>query len=226
MSTEDIRKHLSGIYLHAAENNGVPVLRSVATDAHRLAQAEMPLPDGAAGIPGVIIPRKTVNELRKLLDTDAKEVELSLSDTQIYFKIGHTILTSKLIDGKFPDYEHYIPTETDKIMEIDCSIFTRAVDRIATISTEKNRAVRLALNGNNLVISANNPDSGTATEELEVNYGASPIEIGFNSKYLLDITQQISGDGAQFSMSDQNSPTIIKDPSDTSALYVLMPLRM
>jgi DNA polymerase III subunit beta len=226
ISTEETRYYLNGIYLHATKNNEVPVLRAVATDGHRLARVEMTAPEGAAGMPGIIVPRKTVIELRKLVDEGEEEVQLALGDTKIRCAIGEAALTSKLIDGTFPDYDRVIPTGNDKILDVECKEFADAVDRVSTISTERSRAVKLAIEHGNLVVSATSPENGTAIEELEVRYQSSPIEIGFNSRYLLDITEQIDGEFAQFKMSDAGSPTIICDSGDASALYVLMPMRV
>ena len=241
ISTEETRYYLNGIYLHATRSNENPVIRAVATDGHRLARVEMPLPEGAAGMPGVIIPRKTVLELRKLVEESEQEVEIALSETKIRFVVpgsapnGSTpassaSLISKLIDGTFPDYDRVIPSNNDKILDVKCKAFAEAVDRVSTISTEKSRAVKLSVEGSSLTVSATSPENGTAVEEIEVGYGASPIEIGFNSRYLLDITDQIDGEGAQLAMSDAASPTIVReaspDSSGASALYVLMPMRV
>ena len=226
ISTEETRYYLNGIYLHATKNNEVPVLRSVATDGHRLARVEMVLPEGAAGMPGVIIPRKTVLELRKLVEEGDDEVQVALGDTKIRCAIGEAALTSKLIDGTFPDYDRVIPTGNDKMLEVPCKEFAEAVDRVSTISTERSRAVKLAIDRGALTVSATSPENGTAIEELEVRYQASAIEIGFNSRYLLDITEQIEGEAALFAMSDAASPTIVRDSADASALYVLMPMRV
>ncbi len=226
ISTEETRYYLNGIYLHAAEANDTPVLRAVATDGHRLARAEIPLPEGASGIPGVIVPRKTVNEVRKLLEEAEGEIEVALSDTRIRFVIGDVVLVSKLIDGTFPDYERVIPTSNSKILAVDCRIFREAVDRVSTISSEKSRAVKLSLNGDTMVLSATSADAGTATEEIEVRYDAEPMEIGFNSRYLLDITQQIEGETVEIALADPTAPTLIRDLTDASALYVLMPMRV
>jgi DNA polymerase III subunit beta len=230
ISTEETRYYLNGIYLHATKNNEVPVIRAVATDGHRLARVEMVLPEGAAGMPGIIIPRKAVLELRKLVEESDDEIKLSLSETKIRFDIGKAALTSKLVDGTFPDYDRVIPTANDKILEVKCKEFADAVDRVATISTEKSRAVKLAItpgaDGGSLSISATSPENGTAVEELEVRYLSEPLEIGFNSRYLLDIAAQIEGEGAQFVMADSASPTIVRDRADSSALYVLMPMRV
>src|SRR5208282_3072999 len=226
ISTEETRYYLNGIYLHATKNDEVPVIRAVATDGHRLARVEMVLPEGAAGMPGIIIPRKTVLELRKLVEESKDEVDIALSETKIRFAVGEATLTSKLIDGTFPDYDRVIPSNNDKILEVDCKAFAEAVDRVSTISTEKSRAVKLTIENGNLRVSATSPENGTAEEELEARYLASPLEIGFNSRYLLDIAEQIGGEGAQFEMSDAGSPTIVRDSADRSALYVLMPMRV
>jgi DNA polymerase III subunit beta len=230
ISTEETRYYLNGIYLHATKNDEVPVIRAVATDGHRLARVEMVMPEGAAGMPGVIVPRKTVIELRKLVDESEDEIQISLSETKIRFATGEAALTSKLIDGTFPDYDRVIPSHNDKILEVKCKEFAEAVDRVSTISTEKSRAVKLAIapgtNGGSLAVSATSPENGTAVEEIDATYLAEPIEIGFNSRYLLDITAQIDGEGAQFVMSDSASPTIVRDRADSSALYVLMPMRV
>jgi DNA polymerase-3 subunit beta len=226
ISTEETRYYLNGIYLHAAESDDVKVLRAVATDGHRLARFEMPLPDGAESLPGVIVPRKAVNELRKLIDDADVACRVELSETRIRFAFDSTVLTSKLIDGTFPDYQRVIPAGNDKLMKVDCKSFAAAVDRVSTISTEKSRAVKLSMNNGALTLSATSPENGSATEEIEVDYDGEAIEIGFNSRYLLDIATQIEGEGAEFALSDAASPTIIRDIGDKSALYVLMPMRV
>lgn len=226
ISTEETRYYLNGIYLHAVEAEAGKVLRAVATDGHRLALMEVPLPDGADGMPGIIVPRKTVNELRKLIDECENDIAISLSETKIRFAVDGIVLSSKLIDGTFPDYDRVIPDANDKYLEVSCKRFERAVDLVSTISTEKSRAIKLSLSDNSLVLSATSPDAGSATEELEVEYDDGELEIGFNSKYLIDITQQINGDSARFALSDSASPTLVRDTTDPSALYVLMPMRV
>jgi DNA polymerase III subunit beta len=226
ISSEETRYYLNGIYLHAASSGGVPVLRAVATDGHRLARVEVPLPEGALGMPGVIVPRKTVAELRKLLDETTMEVTVSLSETKIRFAFDEAVMTSKLIDGTFPDYERVIPADNDKVLEVDCKTFSHAVDRVSAISTEKSRAIKLSVGKGGLTLSASSPENGSAVEELEAAYEAAPIEIGFNSRYLLDILAQIEGDAARFAMADAASPTVVREVSDSSAVYVLMPMRV
>ena len=230
ISTEETRYYLNGIYLHAADSDGTKVLRAVATDGHRLARVEEPLPEGAGGIPGVIIPRKTVAELRKLLDEVTGNVEIALSDTRIQFHVDAVRLTSKLIDGTFPEYERVIPRGNDKILRVNKKEFADAVARVAAISAERSRPVKLAVSHDLLVLSAASPDLGTATEELDegrVSYDSGPLEIGFQARYLNDITDQVEDRGqVEFCFADGSAPTVVRDAADASALYVLMPMRV
>ena len=226
ISTEETRYYLNGIYLHAAERDGAPVLRAVATDGHRLASIEIPLPAGAKGMPGVIVPRKTVGELRKLVDETTADIAVGLSDTKICFSFDDTVITSKLIDGTFPDYQRVIPEGNDKQMDVETKGFADAVDRVSAISSEKSRAVKLNLTSGSLMLSASSPEDGSATEELEVAYQGEAVEIGFNAGYLMDIIRQVEGDSTRLLLSDSASPTILSEVEDTGALYVLMPMRV
>ena len=228
ISTEETRYYLNGIYLHQAKEHGAdaPVLRAVATDGHRLAQSQVPLPEGAAGMPGIIVPRKTVLEVVKLIEGDDTEVQVSLSASKIRFAAGHLVLTSKLIDGTFPDYERVIPRGHDKTLDVDAKAFADAVDRVSTISLEKSRAVKLMLSDGKMTLVVNNPDSGSAEEEVAVDYTRDPLEIGFNSRYLLDVAGQITAENMRFELQDAGSPTVVRDPKDAQSLYVLMPMRV
>jgi DNA polymerase-3 subunit beta len=226
ISTEETRYYLNGIFLHAAMSGETETLRAVATDGHRLAQFELPLPVGAAGMPGVIVPRKTVGEVQRLLEDNDTEIAVELSAAKIRFTIGEVVLTSKLIDGTFPDYARVIPLSNDKELKVEKGDFEAAVDRVSTVSSERGRAVKLSIAGGKLTLSVTNPDSGSATEELEVDYAADPIDIGFNSRYLLDIASQIEGEVAVLKLADPGSPTLIQDQDSKGALYVLMPMRV
>ena len=226
ISTEETRYYLNGIYLHTASVNGGTTLRAVATDGHRLAQVELACPPGAEGMPGVIIPRKTVHELRRLLDAAGDSVRVGVSPAKIRFEMDSVTLTSKLIDGTFPDYGRVIPVGNDKEMKVSNAEFMSAVDRVSTIASERGRAVKLAIDKDKLVLSVNNPEGGSATEEISVEYGSTPLEIGFNARYLLDIAGQLEGDHARFMLADPGSPTMVKDVGDETALYVLMPMRV
>jgi DNA polymerase III subunit beta len=224
LSTEETRYYLNGIYLHEVQAGGL--LRAVATDGHRLAQAQMSAPAGATGMPGIIVPRKTVLEIVKLMEGEDGEVEVSISSAKIRFAVGKLVLTSKLIDGTFPDYERVIPRNNDKILEADTKSFAEAVDRVSTISFEKSRAVKLNIASGKLTLTVNNPDSGSAEEELPVSYDRDQIEIGFNSRYLLDVAGQIKAASMRFELADSGSPTVIRDPDDAHSLFVLMPMRV
>jgi DNA polymerase III subunit beta len=226
ISTEETRYYLNGIYLHAVTVDNKPMLRAVATDGHRLAQTQIDAPAGSESMAGVIVPRKTVGEIQKLVEETEDAVDVEISDTKIRISIGDVVLTSKLIDGTFPDYGRVIPQNNDKILKVDRQEFTGAVDRVSTISSERGRAVKLALTEGKMTLSVNNPDSGSAVEELGVDYPADDIEIGFNSRYLLDVAGQLTSGTAEFRFADPGSPTLITDEGAADALYVLMPMRV
>lgn len=226
ISTEETRYYLNGIYLHTVAGPNGELLRAVATDGHRLALAQAPAPEGSRGMPGVIVPRKTVGEISRLLDDAAEDVEIAVSEQKIRFSITDAVLTSKLIDGSFPQYERVIPKENPRHMRIVNKGFAAAVDRVATVSAERSRSVQLQLEGPKLTLTVHNPDAGLATEELEADYDAPAIKIGFNARYLTDVAGQIGGDMAQFEFADSGSPTVVRDPTDPDSLYVLMPLRV
>ncbi|PIV72908.1 MAG: DNA polymerase III subunit beta [Rhodobacteraceae bacterium CG17_big_fil_post_rev_8_21_14_2_50_65_11] len=226
ISTEETRYYLNGVYMHVAQGEDGPVLRCVATDGHRLARVDMALPAGAENMPGVIVPRKTVGELRKLLEDDEMAIAVSVSETKVRFATPDITLTSKVIDGTFPDYTRVIPMGNTRRMEVDASEFARAVDRVATVSSERSRAVKLSLDEDRLVLSVNAPDSGAAEEELAVAYGDEKLEIGFNAKYLLEIASQVDRENAVFLFNSSGDPTLMREGNDTSAVYVVMPMRV
>ncbi|MHA1158044.1 MAG: DNA polymerase III subunit beta [Alphaproteobacteria bacterium] len=226
ISTEETRYYLNGIYLHLITVDGSAMLRAVATDGHRLAQTQIPAPEGSAGMPGVIVPRKAVGEILKLVDVPDAEVTLEVSDTKIRVTIGDVVLTSKLIDGTFPEYDRVIPRGNDKILKVGKAEFADSVDRVSTVSSERGRAVKIGLSEGRMVLSVNNPDSGSAEEEVVVDYDAEAIEIGFNARYLLDIAGQLGTETAEFRFADAGSPTLIVGDDEIDALYVLMPMRV
>ena len=223
ISTEETRYYLNGIYIHKAESGE---LCAVATDGHRLALTRQTLPSGAGQMPSIILPRKAVSELRKLLDDFDGEVLVGLSETRAEFRFGVVRLTSKLIDGTFPDYTRVIPIGNDRIMQVDVAAFSAAVDRVSTIASEKSRSVKMALKPGVLTLSASNTDASSATEELEVNYNGAEMEIGFNARYLLDIAGQVNSEVVEFALADQGSPTLVRAPGDEASLFVLMPMRV
>ncbi|SFQ06771.1 DNA polymerase-3 subunit beta [Roseivivax halotolerans] len=226
ISTEETRYYLNGVYMHVAETADGRSLRCVATDGHRLARIDSALPSGAEEMPGVIVPRKTVGELRKLLDDDDMDIAVSVSETKVRFATPEITLTSKVIDGTFPDYTRVIPQNNTRRLEVDASEFARAVDRVSTVSSERSRAVKLQLDEDRLILSVNAPDSGAAEEELAVAYGDERLEIGFNAKYLLEIASQVDRENAVFMFNSSGDPTLMREGSDESAVYVVMPMRV
>ena len=226
VSTEETRYYLNGLYLHTVVENGEPKLRAVATDGHRLALAEMPAPEGAAGSPGVIVPRKTIDQVRRLLDAGSGPVDIQVSAAKIRFEVGRASLTSKVIDGSFPDYVRVIPKDNQRLLLVDNGVFAQAVDRVSTISAEKSRSVKLAVDPGKITLTVRNMEAGQAVEELEVDYDDEGFEIGFNARYLLDVAGQITGEQAELRFADPASPTLVLDPADAGVQYVLMPLRV
>ena len=224
ISTEETRYNLNGIYLHEKKGE-IPVLKAAATDGHRLATAEVSLPSGATGMPGIIIPRKTIGELTKLIAETSQDITVCISENQIRFSFGDVILSSRLIDGIYPDYEKVIPSGNDKTLEVDSSALTTVVDRVAVIS-EKSRGIKLTLKKGKLIVTATNADEGSAEDEIEAGYDSAELDIGFNYRYLLDILAQVKGGTVRFSLLDGSSPVVVLDANDTSALYVLMPMRI
>ena len=222
ISTEETRYYLNGIFLHVADG----ALKAAATDGHRLARVTVEQPHGTDAMPDVIVPRKCIAELRKLLDEIDGSVGVSLSGSKIRFDLGSAILTSKLIDGTFPDYTRVIPTANDKILKIDPKSFMEGVDRVSTIATEKTRAVKMALGRDKVTLSVTSPENGTAAEEVPGDYAAAEFEIGFNSRYLLDILGQIGTDIVEVHLADAAAPTLIRENDKSPALYVLMPMRV
>lgn len=226
ISTEETRYYLNGIYLHGADGEGGKVLRAVATDGHRLALSETKAPKGAGGLAGVIVPRKAIGEIRRLIDGLEGSVAVDVSEAKIVVRAGRAVLTSKLIDGSFPDYARVIPKANDKKLTVNNKAFEAAVDRVATVSAERSRSVKLSLTDGKLVLAVNHAETGQGNEELEAEYASDAMEVGFNAKYLLDVAGQVEAEDAEFLFGDAVSPALVLDPKDPSARYVLMPLRV
>lgn len=221
ISREGTRYYLTGIYLHAADST----LTGVATDGHRLAKVALTAPRGSEGLDGIIIPAKTISEIRKLADGDG-QLDIGISPTKIQVSKGNVQLISKLIDGTYPDYQQVIPTGNDTTLIVDTDAFMAAVDRVSIVAADRTRAVKIIVQAGSVTIQANSAESGTATEHVEGDYDGAPMEIGFNARYLLDILRELKGDTARFQLAEASKPTLVSDPTDTSALYVLMPMRV
>ena len=227
ISSEESRYYLNGIFFHTVKLNNKFFLRSIATDGHRLAQSQTIAPTAANNIFNTIIPKKLIFELRKLIDDVETDIKIDLTERKIRFSFNETIIVSKLIDGKFPDYEKVIPKDTKNSFSIDRKSFLESINRISTISSDKSKAIKLNLNKNKLTISANNlEEGGSGIEEIEINYNGPSLDIGFNGNYLKEIINQLNNKEIIILFSDSTAPTIIKDESKSDTLYVLMPMRV
>jgi DNA polymerase III subunit beta len=226
ISTEETRYYLNGIHLHAVGSGPAAMLRAVATDGHRLAKIELALPAGAEAIPRSSCRRKTVAELRKLADTVEGDVQVAVSPTRIQFILERAVLVSRLIDGTFPDYERVIPVGNEKLAVLDAKALAAAVDRVSTISTERARAVKLRFDDGRMTASAVSTEAGRAEEEIDAEYASEPLEIGFNSRYILDMLAEVEGPTVRMEMANPAAPTLVQDPADGSTVYVLMPMRV
>ena len=225
---EETRHYINGLHLHPspADADAPPTLHAAATDGHRLAALSLPLPQGAADLPPTTIPRKTIAELQKLIDNSDEDIQIALSETQIRFAMEATTLSSKLIDGTFPDYQRVIPQDNNRHITLNRPAFRNAIDRVATISAEKSRAVTLRLTSNALAVTATNQEGETAHEDLAASYEGDEMQIGFNATYLLEIFDACEGDDITLSLKDGGSPALIRDSEDDNATYILMPMRI
>ena len=229
VSNEETRYYLNGIFLHKAERNSIQFLRAVATDGHRLAQYDIPLPQGAEDITGIIIPKKTIYELRKVLDDANGDVSVSLNENKIKFSFNDLKVVSKVIDGTFPDYTKVIPQKNDKDFKTNNSDLKNAIDRVSAVAANeesKSKAIKFCIENNSLSLSVESQSKGSANEMIDVNYSGDKVDIGFNSKYIIDICNEVDGDEISISLSDSISPAIILDKTDENLFFVLMPMRI
>jgi DNA polymerase III subunit beta len=221
MAQQDVRYYLNGLLLEAEGK----ILRAVATDGHRLSLCETALETKVAARQQVIIPRKGVGELQRLLGSDGN-IELQIGTNHVRATIGEVRFTSKLIDGRFPEYGRVIPAAPTKKVEADCQTLRQALQRTAILSNEKYRGIRLALKTNQLTLLAHNPEQEEAEDQIEVDYTGEDLEIGFNVNYLLDALGAIDGDRVQIGLSDSNSSGLLTQPGSMAAKYVVMPMRL
>lgn len=230
ISNEETRYYLNGIYLHAViSDDGIPQLRAVATDGHRLSLAQTMQPEGADGMPGIIIPKKAVAEVIKLLDSFIGEVDVALCANKIIFYIGSSIITSKLIDGKFPDYERVIPKNNDKNLKVSKKGLADAIELVISVSNDRTKAVKFAVNADKLVITATSEMNGNAKGEQDVAIefdSTEVISIGFNSRYVLDALSAIDGDTVKMTLSGNLGAVIAHDMEDDNFIYILMPMQV
>ena len=229
VSNEETRYYLNGIFLHKADRNSIQFLRAVATDGHRLAQYDIPLPQGAEDITGIIIPKKTIFELRKVLDDANGDVSVSLNENKIKFTFNDLKIISKVIDGTFPDYTKVIPQNNNKNFKTNNNELKNAIDRVSAVAANeesKSKAIKLSLEDNKLNLSVESQSKGSANEILDISYDGDKVDIGFNSKYIIDICNEVDGEEVDISLLDSVSPAIILDKTDENLFFVLMPMRI
>ncbi len=230
ISTEETRYYLNGIYFHIAPGEGGPQLTAVATDGHRLGLQTLPTPEGAASLPPVIIPRKAVETMARLLrPLDDEAARLAISKTHLTLTAGVTEFSTKLIDGTYPDYTRVIPPGGERTAVIDAVELAAAVDRVITVSAERARAVKFSFGEpapQTLTLTVANPDSGDATDTLDIAYEGEPLQIGFNGRYVLDIISALQAKRVRFTLTDAGSPALITPEGREDGRAVLMPMRV
>lgn len=223
ISNDETRHYLSGIYFHQTEVEDKNYLTAVATDSHRMSISKIRL-DKKIDFEPVILPKKTIFQLCSLLDTYDGDVKISNRKSKIKFELNNSILISKLIDGKFPNYIQVIPKNNQKKLEIDLKLFLNSVDRVASVSLDKKDGVKFNLSKDTLNLSVNNTNSGDGKETLNVKFDYD-LEISFNSRYLIDIASQINGDRVEIFFNDSGSPALVRDPADFDSIFVVMPMK-
>ena len=226
MSSEETRYYLNGVYLHCCIEEEKKLLRAVATDGHRLAQIDIENPGLQDKFSGIIVPKKTVSELRMILENENDDISISISSNKIRFSNDSLTLTSKIVDGTFPDYKRVIPLNNEKRMKVNALEFYEAVDRVSTVSSERSRAVKLSLSHGKLHLSVTSPDNGKAEDEILVDYDSEELEIGFNARYLQELTSQVDGKDVEFCFKSSGDPALMRDIDDEGSIFVVMPMRV
>lgn len=222
MANQDVRYYLNGMLFEVNDNQ----LRTVATDGHRLAMSGIELEQSGLPQRQVIVPRKGITELMRLLESDDQPVQVAIGQNHIRVRTDGMTFTSKLLDGRFPDYRRVLPQGGDKIVVAERDILRSACSRASILSNEKFRGVRLNLSAGELALTANNPEQEQAEEVIEVEYQGEALEVGFNVNYVLDVLNAIQGEQVKFTLTDSNSSALVEDNADDSALYVVMPMRL
>lgn len=222
MAQQDVRYYLNGLMLEVSRG----MIRTVATDGHRLAYCEQVIDSELADSKQVIIPRKGVMELLHILSDSEEPVKITLGNNHIQCHLGNQRFTSKLIDGRFPDYKRVIPAEEGHTVVADRELLKQALSRASILSNEKYRGIRIVLNNNLLKLQAQNPDQEQADVEVEVNYEGDTLEVGFNVTYMMDVLNTSGHEAVQFIIKDANSSCLLKFPEDQQCKYVIMPMRL
>ena len=223
VSNDETRHYLSGIFFHQTQIDDKNFLTAASTDSHRMSVSKVRL-DNKIDFEPVILPKKTIFQLCSLLEDFEGDVKISNIKSKIKFELNNSVLISKLIDGKFPNYIQVIPKNNQKKLEIDLNLFLNSVDRVASVSLDKKDGVKFNLTKDKLNLSVNNANSGDGKESLSVKFDHE-LDISFNSRYLLDVASQLDGDKIEIFLNETGSPALIKDPSDFDSIFVVMPMK-
>ena len=225
MSNDETRHYLNGIFIHTTESNGKFYITGVATDSHRLSSSSM-LIESSGKIKSFILPKKTVFQLCSFLEASDEKILLYSSDTKIQFKIGNSKITSKIIDGKFPDYQKVVPKNNSKILSVNAKDLINSVERVTTVSIDRKEGVKITLDKDNIQLFVNSSSSGEGKETLKANYSSDPLTVSFNSRYLLDIASEIEDESITMNLQDAVSPVLVLDKSDKQSYFVIMPMKI
>ena len=225
ISNDDTRHYLNGIFLHLTEAHGRNFLTGVATDSHRLSSSSLEI-ENAADFNSLILPRKTVFQLCSLLAESSDQLLMQTADNKIKFSLGNIKLISKVIDGKFPDYNKVVPKSNDKTLEVFSKDFINSIERVASVSLDRKEGVKLLINKDNVQLSVNSANSGEGNEKIKASFNSDNLNISFNSKYLIEIASEIEDKKLKMNLKDSTSPVLVEDASDKNSYYVIMPMKI
>ena len=225
MSNDETRHYLNGIYIHITEGNNKSYLTGVATDSHRLSSSSMKLSENIKFKP-FILPKKTVFQLCSLLEDGDEKILLFSSDTKVKFQMGNLKITSKVIDGKFPDYKKVVPQKNEKSLILSSKDFINSIEKVASVSLDKKEGVKLNINKDNVQFYVNSANSGEGNVKIKAQYDHDNLNISFNSKYLIDIASEVEDKNLKMNLKDSVSPVLIEDLSDKNSYYVIMPMKI
>ena len=228
ISNDDTRHYLNGVFLHLTEAEGRNFLTGVATDSHRLSSSSVEI-ERLQNFSSLILPRKTVYQLCSLLSETKSELSMQVSENRIKFKLGNIKLVSKVIDGKFPDYNKVVPTKNEKSLVVSSKDFINSIERVASVSLDRKEGVKLVkllINKDNIQLSVNSANSGEGNEKIKANFNSESLNISFNSKYLIDIASEVEDKNLKMNLKDSVSPVLIEDASDKNSYYVIMPMKI
>ena len=225
ISNDETRHYLNGIYLHKTKLENKSFLCGVATDSHRLSSSSIEI-DSNNNIESIILPKKTIFQLISLLEQSDSSVKISNNKSKIKFEMSSGVLISKVIDGRFPDYNKVIPKDNDKILEIKLSEFKNSIERVTTVSADRKEGLKMLISKNAVQLTVNNPNSGEGVEIISAKFNSDDLNIGFNSKYLTDIATQIENESIIINLKDPGSPVLIRDFLDKNSFHVVMPMKI